>query len=71
MPPEPKRIYMHGGPQDGRFVHIGSETNYVEVCVPPSVDLLPSDEPKTHQVFCYEPRGRRTLQGVEIFEVKI
>lgn len=72
MPPELKRIYMHGGPQDGRFVHVLAETNHVDVVVytPPSL----IEPPSTHlapqrPLFQYRPRGRRTLQGIEIFEL--
>lgn len=57
---EQKLVYLHGGPDDGELVTVTGGNHWVSAAdVPNGIGT---------RVFHYQPTGRRTLQGVEVFE---
>lgn len=65
-----RKVYLQGGPKDGEYMTIGDdwkEVVYTEL--PPASDSISFRAPLVlARKFRYRPQGRRTLQGVEVFE---
>lgn len=65
-----RKVYLQGGPKDGEYVTIGDDWSEVVCAEPPPVHLIEplGAPPVSFRRWCYRPQGRRTLQGIEVFE---
>lgn len=65
-----RKVYLQGGPKDGEYVTIHDNWKEVVFSEPPPTHLVnPLGTPlESFRRWCYRPRGRRTLQGIEVFE---
>lgn len=65
-----RQVYLQGGPKDGQYVTIGDDwTEVVFADVPTCLVGIEFTEPLLPtRRYSYRPQGRRTLQGIEVFE---
>ena len=66
-----RKVYLQGGPKDGEYLTIHDNRKEVVFAERTPVSLTEPREEVTHSAYPewrYRPQGRRTLQGIEVFE---
>lgn len=65
-----RQVYLQGGPKDGELVTVGDDWVAVDWSELPPTHILAGEplDSRYLRVYRYRPRGRRTLQGIEVFE---
>lgn len=63
-----KAVHLHGGPKDGEMTFVAAADDTVSFAEYAPPGLLSAPDPRPVPIHRYRWQGRRTLQGVEVFE---